>query len=1074
MKKSILFLSIILLLPLLLFASEETRILRQPDINHDKIVFIYGGDIWIVSSEGGTAKRLTAHKGMEYSPKFSPCGNYIAFSGEYDGNTDVYVVSADGGKPKRLTYHPGADRVLGWTPDGTSIVFSSSRLSYNHFNRIFTISTKDGFPAVLPMPMAELGSYSPDGSRIAYTPLANAFNTWKRYRGGRTTPIWIFNFSDNSIIEIPHENASDTFPLWIEDNIYFLSDRNGAMNLFCYKTGSGDVKQLTHKNVLDIKNFSGNKNQMVYEYGGYLYIYYPAANTSKKVIIDVPSDLINVRPKFEKVDRQIIAANISPTGKRAIFEAHGEILTVPAEKGNVRNLTNSPGTADRYPAWSPDGKYIAYFSDANGEYALYITDQKGEKEPDKIAFKNPTFYYSPRWSPDSKKIAFTDKNYNIYYVDTEEKNPVIIDTDLYSDPLRFDRPVWSPDSKWIAYVRKINKLFRAVFLYSLDTGKSYRVTDGMSDADSPTFDKMGKYLYFLASTDAGPSKPWLDLSVIPHRTTMNLYLAVLDKDLPSPLAPESDEEKVTTEEEKEKEEKEEGEEKKDNEVKIDLDGIDQRIISLPVPARTYSDVFACGENYVFYLESVPDVSGRKLHRFDMDKRKAETFMEGLSGYTISSDGQKLLYQTTGNAWGIVSTSGMPKPGEGKLNTAAMEVKVDPRKEWEQMLYEAWRINRDFFYDPGMHGVDWDLMYKRYAEMLPHVAHRSDLNFLIGEMIGELVIGHAYVGGGDYPDVERVPGGLLGADYEIADGRYRFKKIYSGWNWNPGLEAPLTGPGINIQEGEYLISVNGNELDASMNIFSLFEKTAGKQVVLEVNSEPNTEGARKVTVIPVSNEYALRNREWVETNRKRVEELSDGKVGYVYLPNTSVAGYTYFNRYFFSQIDKKGLVIDERFNGGGSAADYIVDMLDRPLLNYWATRAGKDFTTPNGSVFGPKAMIINEYAGSGGDALPLYFRRRGIGPLIGKRTWGGLVGVYDYPTLIDGGYVTAPRVAIWSPDGKWEVENVGVPPDIEVELTPAEMIKGKDPQLEKAVEVVLEAIKKNPLYHPPRPPYPVKR
>jgi len=1033
---------------------------------------VYGGDLWTVSIEGGEAMRLTAHPGIEVSPKFSPDGKYIAFSGQYDGNTDVYVVSAEGGEPKRLTFHPGSDLVLGWTPDGKKILFQSARLSYSRFHRLFTIDINGGYPEVLPMPMAELADYSPDGCYIAYTPLANAFDTWKRYRGGRTTPIWIFNFTDNSIVEIPHENASDTFPMWVGDKIYFLSDRNGTMNLFSYDTKSGRVNQLTYSTEFDIKSASAGDNLIVYECGGYLYIFDPSENSSKRVNIKVPSDLINVRPKFIKVANQILDGDISPTGVRAVFEAHGEILTVPAKKGDIRNLTKSPGACDRYPAWSPDGQSIAYFSDADGEYALYIVDQKGEKKPTKIAFENPSFYYTPRWSPDSKKIAFTDKHLHLYYLDVEKKTPILVDTDLYSDPERSLTPVWSPDSKWLAYSRRVNKIFRAIFLYSLDAGESYQITDGMSDAVSPSFDKDGKYLFFLASTDAGPKKCWLDLSSYPQQVTMNIYLAVLNKELPSPFAPESDDEKETKKEEKVKETKKE-EKKESKVIKIDLDGISQRIISVPVPARNYTNLTACDGKYLFYMEYVPNQPGRKLNRFDMKKRKAETFMTGISGYTISHNGKKLLYMAR-NVFGIVPTSGKPKPGQGKLNTSAMEVKIDPRKEWKQMFYEAWRINRDFFYDPGMHGVDWKMMYKKYAEMLPYAAHRSDINFLIGELIGELHVGHAYVGGGDYPEIERVPGGLLGADYEIVNGRYRIKKIYSGLNWNPDLRAPLTEPGVNVKEGDYILSVNGRELDGSMNIFSLFEKTAGKQVTLQVNSEPVMEGSRKIIVVPIANEMGLRNRNWVEGNRKRVEELSGGRVGYVYLPNTSVAGYIYFNRYFFSQLDKEGLVVDERFNGGGYAADYIVDMLNRPLLNYWATRDGKDFTTPLGSIFGPKAMIINEYAGSGGDALPLYFRRRKIGPLVGKRTWGGLIGIYDYPRLMDGGYVTAPRVAIWSPDGEWEVENIGVYPDIEVEMTPAEVINGHDPQLEKAVEVVLEALKKHPIHKPSRPPYPIKR
>jgi len=914
---------------------------------------------------------------------------------------------------------------------------------------------------------------------MAYTPLPNEFTTWKRYRGGLAPHIWIFSFKDYSIKEIPHGNASDTYPMWMGNKVYFLSDREGIMNLFSYDSQKETVTQLTHLKTYDIKSASAGDGVIVYEWAGEIHLHEPSSGKSSKVTINVPSDLINVRPRFEKVERQILNFGLSPSGVRAVFEAHGEILTVPAKKGDIRNLTNSPAFCDRDPSWSPDGQSLAYFSDASGEYALYVVDQKATRKPRKITFPEPSFYYSPTWSPDSKKIAFTDKHLHLYYLDLKIKESILIDTDTYSHPERSLDPVWSPDSKWIAYTKRLDNHFRAVHLYSLEREKSYQITDGMSDAVSPVFDASGKYLYFAASTDSGPTSGWLDLSSIDRRITRSLYVAVLRKDLPSPLAPESDEEKKEekkAEEEKSKKSKEkekaEEEKKKETAFRVDLENIGQRILSLPVPARDYRSLHTADKGILFYLESVPNQRELTLHRFEMKERKDEPFLKGVIAYTVSHDGQKLLYGSE-KIWGIVDTEGEVKIGDGKLNTAGLEVRIDPKAEWEQMLRETWRINRDYFYDPGMHGVDWPKMYERYAAFLPYVSHRSDLNFLIAEMIGELVVGHAYVGGGDYPDLESVPGGLLGADYEIQNGRYRIKKIYSGLNWNPDLRAPLTEPGVNVQEGDYILKVNGRELKAPTNIYSLFEKTVDKQAVLTVNSKPEEKGAREATVVPIQNETGLRNRTWVEGNLKQVDELSDGRVGYVYLPNTAEAGYTYFNRYFYAQLQKDALVVDERFNGGGFAADYIVDLLDRPLLSYWATRDGKDFPTPLGSIFGPKVMIINEYAGSGGDALPLYFRRRGIGLLVGKKTWGGLIGIYDYPRLMDGGFVTAPRLAIWSPDGEWEVENVGVPPDIEVEMTPAKVIAGKDPQLEKAVEVVLKELEKKPVLRRKRPAYPDK-
>ncbi|MFB0565980.1 MAG: PDZ domain-containing protein [Candidatus Aminicenantaceae bacterium] len=1086
MKKLLSIIGIFLLSASLIYAIDDCKLLRDPDICSTSIVFVYGGDLWIVEREGGNARRLTSHIGLELSPKISPDEKWITFSGQYDGNMDVYIIPLEGGAPKRLTYHPGPDYVVDWTPDSKYIIFNTARNSYHRFFSFFKVSIKGGFPESLPLPMAYLGSYSPDGNHIAYTPLPNAFRTWKRYRGGLAPHIWLFNFKDNSIKKVPHTDANDTYPMWMKDTVYFLSDREGMMNLFAFNTLDEKVTQLTDVKTYDIKSASAGSEVIVYEWAGEIHVYDPSSQKSSKVFINVPSDQINVRPHYEKVETQILNFNLSPSGVRAVFESHGEILTVPSEKGDIRNLTNTPGICDRDPSWSPDGQSLAYFSDATGEYALYIVDQKASKVPTKIEFSEPSFYYSPCWSPDSKKLAFSDKHLNLYYLDLSTKKPVLIDTDTYSNPERSLDPVWSPDSKWITYTKKLINHFRAVHLYSLEKGKSYQITDGMSDAISPVFDPDGKHLYFAASTDSGPTSGWLDLSSYDRRITRSLYVVVLRKDLPSPFAPESDEEKKEEKKaEEEKPEKSESEEKKEvkkekkkePEFRVDLENLDQRILSLPVPARDYRLLRTAEDGILFYLESIPNQRRFTLHRFNMKERKAEPFLRGVTTYTVSHDGKKLLYfvrrSPTDIIWGIIKTSGKVKVGDGKLKTEAMEVLVDPKLEWKQMLWETWRINRDFFYDPGMHGVDWPKMYERYATFLLYVSHRSDLNFLIAELIGELVVGHAYVGGGDFPDVEVVPGGLLGADYKIQNGRYCIKKIYSGLNWNPRLRAPLTEPGVNVKEGDYILKVNGRELKSPANIYSLFEKTSGKQVVLTVNSVPEEKGAREVTVVPIANETGLRNRAWVEGNLSRVHELSNGRVGYVYLPNTSVAGYTYFNRYFYAQLEKEALVVDERFNGGGYAADYIIDLLDRPLLSYWATRDGKDFPTPMGSIFGPKVMIINEYAGSGGDALPLYFRRRNIGPIVGKKTWGGLIGIYDYPRLMDGGYVTAPRLAIWSPDGEWEVENVGVPPDAEVEMTPSEVIAGRDPQLEKAVELALKALEKKPLKKPKRPPYPDK-
>ncbi|MBI4873201.1 MAG: PD40 domain-containing protein [Acidobacteria bacterium] len=1054
--------------------AQKPLLLQKPTLNQTHIVFVFAGDLWSVPRAGGDATRLTTAAGVETDPVFSPDGAQIAFTGEYEGNQDVYVIPAAGGVPRRVTYHPGADTVAGWTPDGKRIVFRSGRNSYSRFARLFTIAPDGAFPAEVPLPMADAASWSADGARIAYTPLAPAFASWKRYRGDRTSPIWIASVSDSSIVQrIPRDNSNDWFPMWLGDKVYFLSDRGGPFTLYSYDTKSQKVAQLVQNTGLDIKSASAGPGAIVYEQFGGIWLYDLKSGKPRKAGIRIASDQPSVRPSFAKVNREIRSADLSPTGARAVFEAHGEILTVPGEKGDVRNLTNTPGVAERFPAWSPDGQRIAYFSDESGEYALHIRNQNGLGEVRKIGLGNPpAFFYRPLWSPDSKKILYTDNRLNIWYLDLEKREPVKVDTDVYDDPDRGLDPVWSPDSRWIAYTRQLKTHFRAVFVYSLETAKSTQVSDGMSDARFVQFDKEGKYLYFTASTDVGPAKGWLDMSSDPHAVTRSAYVVVLAKDLPSPLAPESDEEKAeSAKKEPEKKEKE------PVKVAIDLENIDQRILALPIPAKNYRALEAGKTGILYLLEAPPENArvaggpqGRTLHKFDLKTRKFEKALDGVGAFQVSFNGEKMLYSQQ-ERWLVSAAGTAPKPGEGVLKTEALEVRVDPRAEWNQMYREVWRIQRDFFYDPGLHGLNLEAAKKKYEVYLDGLASRADLNYLFDEMLGEISVGHLYVRGGTAPEIKRVPGGLLGADYRIENGRYRFARIYSGENWNPQLKAPLTQPGVNVAAGEYLLAVNGRDLSAAENLYSFFEGTSGKSVVLRVGADPSGAGSREVTVVPVDSESRLRNLAWIEENRRKVDQLSGGRLAYVYLPDTGGGGFSNFNRYFFSQVRKQGAVIDERFNGGGQIADYIIDYMRRPLWNYFSTRWGDAFTTPVGAIFGPKAMIVNEYAGSGGDAMPWLFRQAGLGPLVGKRTWGGLVGIFGFPSLIDGGGVTAPNLAFWTPKGEWDVENRGVAPDIEIEFDPQAWHQGKDPQLEKAVDVVLEALKKNPPPVHKQPAYP---
>jgi tricorn protease len=1081
MKKAILVCSLWLMIVSVCFGqARDTVLLQSPTLSRTQIVFVYAGDLWIVSRDGGEATRLTTGVGTETNPLFSPDGTMVAFTGEYDGNVDVYVVPAAGGVPKRLTYHPGSDRVAGWTPDGKQVLFVSGRLSDSgRTAQLFTLPIDGVFPTAVPLPMAYEGSYSADAARLAYVPLPRAFHAWKRYRGGRATPIWIANLSDSSVEKVPRTDSNDFNPMWIGNKVYFLSDRGGPVTLFAYDTATKKVAPVIQNTGLDIKAASAGPDAIVYEQFGSLNLYDLKSGKTKKLDITVTGDMLAVRPKYEKVGTRISGAAISATGARAVFEARGEILTVPAEKGNVRNLTETSGVAERNPSWSPDGKWIAYFSDESGEYALHLRDQTGMGEVKKLNLGNPpSFFYSPIWSPDSKKIAYTDKRLNLWYIEIEKGTPVKVDTSKRG--FGFSH-VWSPDSRWLAYTKPTDSWYRAVYVYSLEEAKARQVTDGLSDATSPAFDANGKYLYFTASTDIGPAVFGFDMSSYPHRPTRSIYLAVLKKSDPSPLAPESDEEKVAEEKKDEapKPPSSAGsgsDRAKTVTVTIDFDNLDQRILALPVPARNYLGLVAGKADTLFIIETSTEPSapgtppGATLHKYDLAKRKLDKVLDGIGAFDLSANREKMLYRQGPN-WFIASAVQPVKPGEGRIKTDEMEVYVDPRAEWQQMYRETWRIERDFFYDPNHHGLDLQATAKKYEPYLGSLTHRADLNYLFNEMLGELSIGHLYVQGGDVPNPNRVPGGLLGADYQIENGRYRFAKVYNGENWNPNLRAPLTQPGVNVREGEYLLAVNGRNLTASDNIYRFFEATANKQVVLRVGPNPDGSSSREVTVVPVTSEGGLRNLAWIEGNRRKVAEMSGGKLAYVWLPDTAQGGYTNFNRYFFAQLDKEGAVIDERFNGGGHGADYIIDYLKKPLNSYWAVRDGEDWRQPFGTMPGPKVMIVNEYAGSGGDYLPWMFRRHGLGPLIGKRTWGGLVGIGGYPQLIDGGSVTAPHFAFYSPEGQWEVENHGVAPDIEVEMDPKAWREGRDPQLEKAVEVVLTALKKNPPKATKRPPYP---
>lgn len=1065
-------------------AAQGTRLLRQPTISLDLVAFEYGGDLWVVARNGGQARRLTSTPGVETEPHFSPDGSQIAFTGTVAGNTDVYVVPTTGGDPKRLTYHPGLDAVRGWTPDGQRVVFASDRDTAPHAHfRLWTVDIRGTMPEALPMPRAYTGVFSPDGRRLAYEEFSvamfppwaqNQASQWRHYRGGRTHPIRVMNVADYSVEQLPWDNSNDTAPMWIGNTVYFLSDRSHTVNLFSYRLDTKALTQVTRHDDFDIMSASAGSDAIVYEQAGYVYLVDSKTGQSRRLAIEVIGDFPWARPQFKKVAGMIRSAGLSPTGVRAVFEARGDIFTVPAEKGDYRNLTQSSGAHDRNPVWSPDGAQIAWFSDSSGEYQLMLGDPTGVTKPRAVALPSAAFFSALAWSPDGKSLLFQDNHLNLWTLEVASGKSTRIDTDAYYDPPHQPDAVWSPDSKWIAYSKVLDSHMRAVFVYSLAQAKTFQLTDGMSDAISPAFDAGGKYLYFLASTDYGPRTGWLEMSSLDRPVRRAIYLAVLSASESSPLLPETgDEPSAPPRDEARPKPGPPG----PVSVRIDIAGISQRILALRVPPGDYADLIAGAAGTIFYTEPmVPGGgggAGLRLQRYQLKERTAAPFLEGIRSYTLSEDKKKLLYQAgggpSGGRWGIVATERPAKVGDGPINVAQLETLVDPRAEWAQIYRESWRIQREYFYDSKMHGNDWQAVYEKYRPLLNHVQHRSDLAYLIATVGGELTVGHSYLtGSGDVPAEDQVSVGLLGADFGVENGHYRIRRIFTGENWNPELQAPLSAPGIEVAEGDYILEVNGRALTPPANLYSAFEGTAGKQTLIRVNKTPSLEGSRVLTVVPVASDQGLRTRAWIEANRRRVDELSGGRLAYVWLPNTGGAGYSSFTRYYYSQQQKDGAIIDERYNQGGMVADYIVNELDRKLLGYFALRDGKTSTSPTAGIYGPKVMIINESAGSGGDALPYYFRLRKIGPLVGTRTWGGLVGTLGTPATIDGGGITAPSLAFYDIAGKWAVENEGVAPDIEVEYTPSEVIKGRDPQLERAVQEAMKLLEKNPVRRVPRP------
>lgn len=1080
----------------------EARLMRFPDIHEDQVVFSSGGDLWIVSSGGGAARRLTSHPGLELFPKFSPDGKWIAFTGQYDGNFNVYVMPAAGGEPRQLTFlpdvEPVAERmgpnnmVIEWLPDGKRILFLSRRDTFNTwFGRLFTVPLEGGLPERLPVDKGGLTSFNADGTRIAYNRIFRNFRTWKRYQGGMAQDIGIYDFKAMTYERLTDHPGTDTYPMWHGDVIYFGSDRGAEqrMNLYAYSLKTRQTRRLTEFQDYDVNWPSLGRDAIVFENGGWLYVLDLKSEKVRKLSVRLPGDRPLAQPRWSSVEKNITDFDLSPEGNRAVFTARGDVFTVPAKEGATRNLTRSPGAREQYAVWSPDGKWIAYLSDRTGEDELYLAPHDGMGAEVRVTTDGAMFRLAPVWSPDSRKLLFADKDVRLWFVDVNEKKPVLIDRGRYNDITDYS---WSPDSRWVAYAKADANLNNVIYLYSLQHRSLTPVTTSFNESWNPVFDPEGRYLYFLSNRDYNQVIGVFDFEFANPKAT-RVYAVTLRADLESPFAPRSDE--AGKKEEEKKDEKKEEKPEPPKELRVDLEAIRDRVVAFPIPVANISNLRAA-KDYVFYVtKPVEGLSGplpgetAAVRVFELKERKESALVELADRFALSFDGSKLLYSAPregaaepgdseegakARTYGIVDAKPVPqphKPGAGALNLGGLRMEIRPREEWGQIFHEVWRQQRDYFFQKAMAGVDWARERERYQPLVEHVANRYDLTYVLGEMLGELSTSHTYVGGGDFPELKPVNVGVLGVDFELdrASGRYRFKKIYPGENWNPALRSPLTEPGVDVKEGEYLLAVNGRDLRAPENPYRLFVNTANENVTLTVNSKPTEEGARRVMVKPLASEFKLRELDWISTNRRKVEAATEGRAGYVYIPDMGPDGLNEFVKQYFPQVRKEALIVDVRYNGGGFVDALIFARLRRVLAGMDAVRNWEPLPYPTNAFHGHLVCVTNEYAASDGDIFTYYFKHYKLGPVIGMRTWGGVRGIRGYIPLIDGGYVTRPEFAFYDLDSRWLIENRGVAPDIEVDNPPDQVMRGRDPQLEKAIEVVMQKLRKEPRKLPPPPP-----
>ncbi|MEW6051038.1 MAG: PDZ domain-containing protein [Candidatus Zixiibacteriota bacterium] len=1087
-------LSVLVLLALTLNA-EEARLLRFPTVNGNQVAFSYGGDIYVAARTGGQATRLTSHEGLEMFPRFSPDGKHIAFTGQYDGDFSVYVIPVAGGEPKRLTYHPGLQNtserfgpenvVMGWSKAGDKVLYRSRKESMNWWDgRAYLVSVASGMSEPLPMATAGFTSLSPDGKKVAYCPVYRDFRTWKRYKGGMAQDVWIFDLTTYANQKITDWEGTDNMPMWFGERIYFNSDRTGRLNLYCYEMNSGQTRQVTNYTDYDVRWPSLGDNGIVFESGGFLYVMDLPSEEIHKIEISLITDRNTVRTEFQNVSECVTDFDISPDGKRAVFAARGDIFTVPAKEGNTRNLTLSSSANDMNPVWSPDGKWVAYISDKSGEDEFYITSQDG-KESVQLITGGDSHRYGAVWSPDSKKLAFSDKSLRLYVVAVATKQTVQIDKATRNE---IRDMAWSPDSRFLAYSKVLDNGIRTIFTFAFDNNTLHQLTPSWTNDYGPAFDPNGQYLYFISERNFNPVLGAYEFEYI-NTSIDDLYLIVLNADSLSPFRPKSDEVEVKVDTAKKMSDKgktgKEGEDKPKTgpvKVKVDFDGIYERQVAIDLPAGNYNGLMAVPGG-IFYLGNpVRGMVGnigqpdRILNKYDIAKKKNFAFLSGIESYALSADQKNLLIKKDNNFY-VVSAEGEKADLEDKkLDLSRMEMKVDHESEFSQMFNQVWRRYRDYFYDEHMHGVDWQKMHDKYAPLIPYVINRYDFTYVLGEMVGELCCSHTYVGGGEKPKVPSSDIGLLGVDFAVdpASKRLRLAHILEGENWDPELRSPLRDPGIEVKEGDYLLAINGQELTADIDPYSLTEHTVGKQMTLTLNSSPGLKGAREVTVKPIASEENLRYFNWVEKNRKYVDSVSHGQIGYLHIPDMGSYGLVRFAKMYFGQLRKPGLIIDVRYNGGGFVSGLVLERLRREVVGMGYSRnfaAGPD---PGDAPYAHMITLMNQFSTSDGDIFPYCFREYKLGPLMGKRTWGGVVGIRGMDELIDGGYYTVPEFSTYNMKSQWVMENVGVSPDMEVDNLPDREARGSDDQLDRAIQYVAEKLKSEPKTLPPPPGPPTPR